>query len=62
MPPPRARTAKGKMDDVVFRRARHVIGEIERTVARRGTHPRLELAAAGELMYASHVPCATITK
>ena len=36
--------AKGRMDEVVYHRARHVIGEIERTTARRRRRPRLELA------------------
>ena len=46
--------AKGKMDEVVYRRARHVIGEIERTPhaaegIRAGNWPTV-----GQLMYASH--------
>jgi galactokinase len=46
--------ARGKMDEVVFRRARHVIGEIERT-----THAAEGIRASnwttvGQLMYASH--------
>jgi galactokinase len=46
--------AKGKMDDVVFRRARHVIGEIERTVhAAEGIHAS-NWPTVGQLMYASH--------
>ncbi len=36
--------AKGKMDEVVFRRARHVIGEIERTVHAAEAHSRFRLA------------------
>jgi galactokinase len=45
---------KGKMDEVVYRRARHVIGEIERT-----THAAEGVRASnwptvGQLMYASH--------
>jgi galactokinase len=45
---------RGGMDEVVFRRARHVIGEIERTVfaaegIRFGNWPTV-----GQLMYASH--------
>ncbi|MCX6896799.1 MAG: galactokinase, partial [Verrucomicrobia bacterium] len=45
---------KGKLDEVVYRRARHVIGEIERTPhaaegIRAGNWP-----AVGALMYASH--------
>ena len=47
--------AKGRMDPVVYRRARHVIGEIERTV-----HAAVGVRASnwptvGQLMYASHV-------
>jgi len=46
--------AKGKMDGVVYRRARHVISEIERT-----THAAEGVRASnwptvGQLMYASH--------
>ena len=46
--------ARGKMDEVVYRRARHVIGEIERT-----THAAEGIRASnwptvGQLMYASH--------
>jgi galactokinase len=46
--------AKKRMSDVVFRRARHVIGEIERT-----THAAEGIRASnwptvGQLMYASH--------
>jgi galactokinase len=46
--------AKDKMDEVVYRRARHVIGEIERTPhaaegIRAGNWPTV-----GQLMYASH--------
>ena len=36
--------AKGEMSEVVYRRACHVIGEIERTRSRRGRHPQLKLA------------------
>ncbi|HEY3915598.1 MAG TPA: galactokinase, partial [Verrucomicrobiae bacterium] len=47
-------SAKSKMEDVVFRRARHVIGEIERTV-KAAEHVRASnWAKVGELMYASH--------
>jgi len=50
----RLERAKGKLDPVVYRRARHVIGEIERTVhaaegVRAGNWPTV-----GQLMYASH--------
>jgi galactokinase len=46
--------AKGQMDDVVFRRARHVIGEIDRTVRAAAGVRASEWPAVGELMYASH--------
>ena len=42
------------MDEVVFRRARHVIGEIERTVQAAARIRASEWQKAGELMYASH--------
>ncbi len=47
-------SAKGRMDDVVFRRARHVIGEIERTPRAAAEIRASKWLAAGELMYASH--------
>jgi galactokinase len=47
-------SAKGRMDDVVFRRARHVIGEIERTPRAAAEIRASKWPAAGELMYASH--------
>jgi galactokinase len=46
--------AKGKMDSDVFRRARHVIGEIERTVRAAENIRGSNWTAAGQLMYASH--------
>ncbi len=46
--------AKGRMEDVVFRRARHVIGEIERTTRAVGEIRKSNWPAAGELMHASH--------
>jgi galactokinase len=46
--------AKGKMDDIVFRRARHVIGEIERTVHAAEAVRASNWPAVGQLMYASH--------
>jgi galactokinase len=46
--------AKSKMDEVVFRRARHVIGEIERTVQAAKKIRASDWTAAGDLMYASH--------
>jgi galactokinase len=46
--------AKSKMDDVVFRRARHVIGEIERTVHAAKGIKASNWPGVGQLMYASH--------
>ena len=46
--------AKGKMDDVVFRRARHVVGEIERTIHATEGIRASNWPAVGQLMYASH--------
>jgi len=46
--------AKSKMDEVVFRRARHVIGEIERTIRAAESIRASDWATAGDLMYASH--------
>ena len=46
--------AKSRMDEVVYRRARHVIGEIERTLhAAEGIHAT-NWPTVGNLMYASH--------
>jgi galactokinase len=45
---------KNKMDDVVFRRARHVIGEIERTVQAAASVRTSDWLRVGQLMYASH--------
>ena len=45
--------AKAGMDDAVFRRARHVIAEIERT-PRAARLRASDWSAAGQLMYASH--------
>ena len=45
---------KSKMDEVVFRRARHVIGEIERTVHAAASIRASDWRTAGDLMYASH--------
>jgi len=46
--------AKSRMDEVVYRRARHVIGEIERTVhAAEGVRVS-NWPTVGQLMYASH--------
>jgi len=46
--------AKGKMDEVVYRRARHVIGEIERTVHAAEGIRASNWPTVGQLMYASH--------
>jgi galactokinase len=46
--------AKGKMSDVVYRRGRHVIGEIERTLNAVESIRHADWFAAGSLMYASH--------
>jgi len=47
-------SAKGKMDEVVFRRARHVIGEIERTLHAAEGVRASNWETVGQLMYASH--------
>jgi galactokinase len=44
----------GKMDGVVFRRARHVVGEIERTLKAAEEIRASRWPAVGQLMYASH--------
>ena len=46
---------KSKMRDLVYRRARHVIGEISRTVRAAGCVRQSDWPAVGRLMYASHV-------
>jgi galactokinase len=46
--------ARGKMDGVVYRRARHVIGEIERTVHAAEGVRASNWPTVGQLMYASH--------
>jgi galactokinase len=45
---------KTQLDDVHFRRARHVIGEIDRTVRAADAIPLGDWHTVGELMYASH--------
>jgi galactokinase len=45
---------KGKMSEVVYRRARHVIGEIERTVHAAEGIRNSNWPTVGQLMYASH--------
>ena len=46
--------AKGKMSETVYRRARHVIGEIERTVHAAEGIRASSWPSVGNLMYASH--------
>lgn len=46
--------ARGKMDQTVYRRAKHVIGEIERTVHAAEGVRASNWATVGQLMYASH--------
>ncbi len=46
--------ARGRMNEVVYRRARHVIGEIERTVHAAEVIRESNWPAVGNLMYASH--------
>jgi galactokinase len=45
---------KGKLSEVVYRRARHVIGEIERTTHAAEGIRASNWPAVGQLMYASH--------
>ncbi len=47
-------SARDKMDEAVFRRARHVIGEIERTVHAAEGVRASNWPTVGQLMYASH--------
>jgi galactokinase len=47
-------SAGGKLDPVVYRRARHVISEIERTVQAAQAVRASNWPAVGQLMYASH--------
>jgi galactokinase len=46
--------ARGQLDPVVFRRARHVISENERTLQAARALQASDWAAVGRLMYASH--------
>jgi galactokinase len=46
--------ARGKMEEVVYRRARHVISEIERTTHAAEGVRASNWATVGQLMYASH--------
>lgn len=43
-----------QLDPTVYKRARHVIGEIERTIDAAAALKRSEFAVVGELMYQSH--------
>ena len=45
---------KGKLSEVVYRRARHVIGEIERTTHAAKGIRNSNWPTVGQLMYASH--------
>jgi len=46
--------ARGRMEELVFRRARHVISEIERTVHAAEAVKASNWTTVGQLMYASH--------
>jgi galactokinase len=46
--------AAGKMDAVTFRRSRHVVGEIARTIAAAEALKGKDFPKLGDLMYASH--------
>jgi len=52
--PEKLEQGKAKMEEVVYRRARHVIGEIERTVKAAKEICVSNWPAVGQLMYASH--------
>ena len=52
--PDQLESAKSKMTDVVYRRARHVIGEIERTVHAAEGIRQSNWPTVGQFMYASH--------
>jgi galactokinase len=52
--PEKLERARGKMDDVVYRRARHVLGEIERTLHAAEGVRSSNWPTVGQLMYASH--------
>ncbi len=51
---PQLIAARNKMDPIVFRRAHHVIGEIQRTLDAVAALKRGDWRSVGELMYASH--------
>ena len=46
---------QGKLDEVIFRRARHVVTEIARTIKTADAMQTNNWQAVGELMYASHL-------
>ncbi|HEY4414298.1 MAG TPA: galactokinase [Verrucomicrobiae bacterium] len=52
--PDQLEKAKGKMTDIVYRRARHVIGEIERTLHAAEGIRHSNWLTVGQFMYASH--------
>ena len=52
--PEKLEETRGKMDEVVYRRARHVISEIERTVHAAEGVRASNWPTVGQLMYASH--------
>ncbi len=52
--PDQLEKAKSKLSDVVYRRARHVIGEIERTVHAAEGIRQSNWPTVGQFMYASH--------
>jgi galactokinase len=52
--PEQLEKARGKMSDVVYRRARHVIGEIERTTHAAEGIRHSNWPTVGQFMYASH--------
>ncbi len=52
--PDQLEKAKGRMSDVVYRRARHVIGEIERTTHAAEGIRQSNWPTVGQFMYASH--------
>ena len=51
---PQLEAARGKLGDVIFRRARHVISEIDRTVKAADAIRQGRWKEVGQLMYASH--------
>jgi galactokinase len=51
---PQVAAAEGKLDDVVFRRCRHVVGEIARTTEAATKLGRRDYEEFGELMQESH--------